>query len=326
MCGAVKNKNARSRRLLAVLTEAMLAICLFHGSAQAAGAGQIPATRAVAAKPATSVAIQAAAEQPPAVPRERVYLFRGALGPIFSRGMDSLQEQIERAGVTANVYEFTICDLIIKRAIEQYRQDPVPIVLIGHSMGGRCGLMFAEALEAENIPVSLLVTIDPAHMSPSVPLNVERFINIFLSKDVLGGGDIKPRQGFQGHYASVDLAQRDEVSHISIDKLDTVHQQLMTKIMELAVTPAKAEGEAIQIRYVVPPKVPIELWDSGTAVFARPGDTLQTLAEFYHVPLWSLTQINRMQDNTPLSVGERVVVPRHLTPLTAAANPQPSQR
>ena len=50
-------------------------------------------------------------------------------------------------------------------------------------------------LEAENIPVSLVVTIDPAHVTPDVPLNVERFINIFLSKDVLGGGDVKPTTG-----------------------------------------------------------------------------------------------------------------------------------
>ena len=38
--------------------------------------------------------------------------------------------------------------------------------------------------------MSLVVTIDPAHASPKVPLNVERFINIFLSDSVLGGGDV----------------------------------------------------------------------------------------------------------------------------------------
>jgi len=122
-------------------------------------------------------------------PRGRVYLFRGALGPFFSRGMDRLTDKIEHAGFTATVDEFTICRLIAAKAIRQYREDPAPIILIGHSMGGYCAVIFAEVLEAENIPVSLVVAIDPAHVTHSVPLNVERFINIFLSKSVLGGGD-----------------------------------------------------------------------------------------------------------------------------------------
>ena len=51
-------------------------------------------------------------------------------------------------------------------------------------------------------------------------------------------------------------------------------------------------------------------------VFARPGDTLQTIAGLYHVPLWSLIQINKgLMENARLVPGERVVVPRHLMPL-----------
>lgn len=70
------------------------------------------------------------------------------------------------------------------------------------------------------------------------------------------------------------------------------------------------------LRYVVPPNIPIELWDSGMPVFARPGDTLQTIAGLYHVPLWSLTQVNKgLMENAPLVPGQRIVVPRHLMPL-----------
>ena len=146
---------------------------------------------------------------------------------------------------------------------------------------------------------------------PDVPLNVERFINIFLSKDVLGGGDIKPTQGFKGHYASYDLAQHDEISHISIDKMDQIHQQLVAKIVQLSATPVKDDGDPFPLRYAVPPKVDIELWDSGMAVAARAGDTLQTLAERYHLPLWSLTQANPMPENAALMAGQRIIVPRH---------------
>lgn len=248
-------------------------------------------------------------------PRPRAYLFRGAMGPFFSRGIDRLTDKIEQAGFTASVDEFTICRFIAAKAIREYREHPAPIVLIGHSMGGYCSVKFAEILQGENIPVSLVVTIDPAHVTPSVPLNVERFINIFLSKSVLGGGDVKPSDGYKGDYASFDLSEHDEVSHINIEKMDKVHAQLVSKIVQLAKTPSKTADEAVPLRYVVPANADIELWDSGMLVPARPGDTLQSIAASYHLPLWSLTQMNKGPDNTPLVPGERIIVPRHLVPL-----------
>jgi hypothetical protein len=328
------------------LIGAVLFTAIFHGGCAAAVAGPIAAPGAAALKSnpaaaktvgqgnppaifvqaAAPVALPPAAKPPPNVPRGRAYLFRGALGPIFSRGMDRLTERLEQAGVTADVYEFTICRLIADMAIREYRKDPAPIILIGHSMGGYCAVIFAEMLQAENIPASLVVTIDPAHVTHEVPLNVERFINIFLSKSVLGGGDVKPSQGYQGHYASFDLSEHEEVSHINIDKMDLVHEQLIAKVVQLATTPSKAEGEPLGLRYVVPPNVAIELWDSGMPVFARPGDTLQTIAALYHVPLWSLTEINKGADNLPLVPGERITVPRHLVPLAEVSGPPLSPR
>jgi hypothetical protein len=288
---------------------AMLLVCLWHGRPDRAEAGSITAASEQASPP--PAADQPAATQPP---RVRAYLFRGALGPFFSRGMDRLTEKLEHAGFTASVDEFTICRLIADKAIREYHEDPAPIILIGHSMGGYCTIKFAEILQAENIPVSLVVAIDPAHVTPSVPLNVERFFNIFLSESVLGGGDVKPSPGYRGHYASYDLSKHDEVSHINIEKMEQVHAQLLTKIAQLAATPAKGGGEAVPLRYVVPADAEIELWDSGMPVIARPGDTLQTIAAFYRVPLWSITQMNRGPDNRPLVPGERIIVPRHLVP------------
>ncbi len=312
VCRRYKRDAMINPGVLATRIAAMLLACFLCGGSEPGVAGPISALSEVAATPL-------AATHPATEPRGRVYLFRGALGPIFSRGMDRLTEQIENAGVIANVYEFTICHLIAERAITVYRENPAPIILIGHSMGGFCALKFAEMLQAENIPVKLVVTVDPAHVTPSVPLNVERYINIYLSKDVLGGGDVKPQQGYQGCYASFDLSEHDEVSHINIDKMDAVHRQLVGKIVQLATTPAVSACEAVPLRYVVPPNAAIELWDSGMQVFARPGDTLQTLAELYRVPLWSLIQINKGADKAPLVPGERVVVPRHLLPLAEVA-------
>jgi hypothetical protein len=292
-----------------IIAGAILSACLVLLGLDSATAGPVAASSVAATPP------PAAAE--PAVPHMRAYLFRGALGPIFSRGMDHLAEEIENAGIPANVYEFTICHLIAESAIREYRKDPALIILIGHSMGGFCVLKFSEILQTENIPVSLAVTIDPPQISPPVPPNIERYLNIFLSKSVLGGSHIKPAQDYQNHFASFDLSERKEVSHFNIDEKDAFDQQFLAKIEKLATTPAKVDGVPAPLNYVVPPDgAAIELWDSGMPVFARPGDTLQTIAGLYHVPLWSLTQVNKgLMENAPLVPGVRVVVPRQLMPL-----------
>ncbi len=306
-------------RIAGALLGALAAGFLADGSCNLAAAGSVTASN------------ESLMSQPPSAVSDadahhgRAYLFRGALGPIFSLGIDRLGERLEEAGIRANVYEFTICRLIAAQAIDEYRENPEPIILIGHSMGGFCAVKFAEILEAEGIRVNLVVAIDPAHVTPDVPLNVDRFINIFLSKDILGGGDVKPKPGFRGHFASFDLSEHGEVSHINIEKMDTLQQQLVAKVLQL--TTARAGGDAVPIRYVVPEKAPVDLWDSGTSVFARPGDSLQSIATAYHVPLWSVTQMNKGAERTPLIPGERVIVPRHLEPLAeAAAEPASMKR
>src|SRR5262245_34629964 len=259
-------------------------------AAPAANAQTAPAT--TAQPPSVSA--------PAALPRGRVYLFRGALGLIFSRGMDKLAKRIEEAGVSVDVNEFTVCPLVAERAIREYGQDPAPITLIGHSLGGRCALEFAENLQAENIPVSLIVTIDPAHLMPKLPMNVERYMNIFLARDVLGGGDVTPEKGYPGHFASFDLSKLKGVLHINIDKMDVIHTQLVTKILQIPETPARLEGESVPIRYVVPPDAAVDLWDSGMPAVVKAGDTLETVAVKYRVPLWSLTQINQIPESAAL--------------------------
>ena len=72
------------------------------------------------------VAVEVAAPAPPAetepLPQPRVYLFRGAMGPLFSTGMDRLAEKLTKAGLDADVYEFTICRIVAERALTKYRE------------------------------------------------------------------------------------------------------------------------------------------------------------------------------------------------------------
>jgi fermentation-respiration switch protein FrsA (DUF1100 family) len=262
---------------------------------------------------------------PPAVtnvkiqPRGRAYLFRGIAGLIYSRGMDKLAERIRHAGIPASVDTYLVWRPIADQAIRDYRRDPQPIILIGHSMGGDACLDFAALLNAAGIPVNLLVTYDPSRLAEDVPPNVERYINIFQSTNVMGGGNVVQGSRFHGHYASYNLKDHSEIIHINIEKADRIQEQLVSKVVELASTPATAEGEAIPIRLEVPADAPIELWDSGQPVAAHAGDTLKTFADTYHVPLWSLAEINPSATSGPFTEGQRIIVPRHLVAMATPA-------
>ena len=292
---------------------------------------------AATAKPKAAAIVTPSLPQPPPLPPEaeslpppRVYLFRGALGPLFSTGMDRLAERLTEAGLKADVYEFTICRLVAQHAISTYREEPAPIVLIGHSMGGLCSIIFAEMFAEEKIPVSLVVTIDSAQATGNVPLNVERFINIYLSDSVLGGGDVVAEPGYRGHYASFDLKQVKRVTHINIEKSEDIHRQIVDMVKQLPRVPAQAQGDPVPLRYLVPGDALLELWDSGVRLPARAGDTLDRIATQYGVPVWSLAQANRLPESTSLVAGQQIVIPRHLLPAepaqaAAAAAPRPTR-
>jgi LysM repeat protein len=248
-------------------------------------------------------------------PRGRAYLFRGVAGLIYSRGMDQLAYRINRTGVTASVDTYLLWQLVANQAIGDYRRDPQPITLIGHSAGGDAAVVFAEYLNAADIPVNLLVTYDPTRTAHNVPPNVERYINVYQSLNVMGGGDVVPGRRFHGHYASFNLRDHREIVHINIEKAVDIQDQLATKIAELTKTPVDV-GEAIPLRVEVPATAAAELWDSGLPIAAQEHDTLETVAASYHVPLWAVAQVNPVAKNALLSEGQRIVVPRHLTPMT----------
>jgi hypothetical protein len=251
-----------------------------------------------------------------AAPRGRAYLFRGVAGLIYSRGMDSLADRIRHTGVPASVQTYLLWRGAVEQAIVDYRRDPAPIIVIGHSMGGDSALSFAQRLNSENIPVSLLVTYDPTRIADDVPPNVERYINLYQSSNFMGGGNVVQTSRFHGHYASFNLKDHSEIVHINIEKAERIQEQLARKIAELSATPAAVQGEGVPLHLEVPADAAIELWDSGVPVQAHAGDTLRSMAATYHVPLWALGESNAISARAPLSEGQRVIIPRHLVPMS----------
>jgi thioesterase domain-containing protein len=240
--------------------------------------------------------------------RGRAYLFYGLI-PQIDWGMDELAQRINRSGIAATNYSHASWRSVADQAISDYRRDPKPIAVVGHSIGGNSAVEFAQALGAAHVPVSLLITYDPNRGSDTIPGNVHRYINLYQSSNILGGGDLLPGPGFHGHYASYNLKDRSEIIHVNLDKFSRIQELLAAKVRSMA---AGGEGEAVPLRIVFAATGPIELWDSGAAVSAHSGETLQALAASYHVPAWAVAQINRKSEGASLSEGERIVIPRYL--------------
>ena len=235
----------------------------------------------------------------------RAYLFYGLIAMI-DWGMDQLAARINKTGVLATTNSHMSWRSVADQAIADYRRDPKPISVVGHSAGGDSAVQFAEALAAARVPVALMITYDPNRTAGTIPANVERYIDLYQSTNVLGGGDLQPGRGFHGHYAAFNLLNRSEIIHVNMDKFEGIQAALAAKIRSAGA----GGGEAVPLHIVFPSTGPIELWDSGAPVQARAGDTVASLAAAYHVPAWAVAQINQKAENASLSEGQRVVIPR----------------
>ena len=58
------------------------------------------------------------------------------------------------------------------------------------------------------------------------------------------------------------------------------------------------------MKYVVPAKEPIALFDSAISVTAKPDDTLEAIAARTNAPAWIIAQVNKITDDAPLRPGQ----------------------
>lgn len=281
-----------------------------------------------------------------------VYLLRGLIGDIFSLGMDDLASKIQKRGVKASVHGVSAARFLADDIIKKYRSDPslAPVMLIGHSTGGDEIIGMAERLKAANIPVALAFGFDPTPIASDVPSNVELFINLYQATNLIGGGRATPGAGFRGRLINVDLRDRREIVHITLDKSKVIHDLVTEKIVGIAEFAAERKNTAppagkprqrqnpasdpnpesnyvtpLVMKYVVPPNEQIELWDSAIAITVAADDTLATISAKYGAPVWAISQINNLPDETALQGKKRLLIPRSIyAPGLAQQNGQPN--
>lgn len=274
--------------------------------------------------------------------RGHVYLIRGLIGEVFSRGLDNLAEKINQRGIAASVHSMYSEGALTELIMQDYRREPGPIILIGHSSGADVAIDVAERLRAAQIGVGIIFGFDPTPIAGRVPDNVELFVNLFQKTNPIGGGVVKSGDGFRGRLINVDLREHRDIIHITLDKSSKVHEAVVDEIvgfvnaarMQGEVTPAAPYGgqgappfiRPYFLAYVVPPNEPIAIWDSGVQIAAPASEGLQQIAAAYHVPVWLLAQVNRLDPRAPVPAGQALIVPQQMYQAAYATSSIPPPR
>jgi hypothetical protein len=176
--------------------------------------------------------------QEPSVPpaRVRVLIIRGVFN-VFSTGLDDLGQELRDRGYDVEVSSPGGSWGGALRLRETYERDPQgpPLVIIGHSMGGRACLHISRYLQSYNIPVKLVVIMD-ANPWVTVPENVERCVNLYVTNPygVFHGSPVRGEGAAQVLNYDVTKVERpewaDPVNHFSIHSSEWMHGVVIGEI------------------------------------------------------------------------------------------------
>ncbi len=158
--------------------------------------------------------------------RAHVYLLRGLMN-IFSLGMDTLSEELNRHGVYATVHGYSDWPSLADRAAADYKAGKEgPIVLIGHSLGADAVMEMAAYLGRKGIPVALVVPFDGTK-SLAASDNVARVLNL-TQRDY---AYMRRGPGFRGTLSSIDVSSDPSIDHINIDKSPRLHARVISEVL-----------------------------------------------------------------------------------------------
>ena len=181
--------------------------------------------------------------------RAHVYLLRGLMN-IFSLGMDTLAEQLNRRGVYATVHGYGEWQSLADRAAVDFKAGKEgPIILIGHSLGADAVMEMAAYLGRKGIPVALVVPFDGTQ-SFAASDNVARVLNL-TQRDY---AYMRKGPGFHGTLNNVDVSSDPSIDHINIDKSPRLHARVVSEVLAVvgghrvatpgAAKPAGSNGTA----------------------------------------------------------------------------------
>jgi thioesterase domain-containing protein len=279
--GAPLQRHAQALRRLAAGASVVAALGVSGAAAQTT-------------KPAHAAAPHAASNHAPSrddASHPHVYLMRGLLN-IFSLGMDQLAAQIARNGIDASVYNHSVEETVVGTIVQKYRAgDHGPYILVGHSLGADAVMVMAQQLNAQGVPVALVVPFDGTE-SYTAPANVSCVVNLTQRKYAY----MQAGAGFHGKLSNVDVSSDTSIDHVTIDKSPRLQAMALKEIMQAtrgqSCRPAGTNAPAIARAKQTAPKE-IAPQDSGS-------------------------KENAIKDNTPNDSASKSTEPKTTEPKTTA--------
>ena len=156
-----------------------------------------------------------------AQPRAHVYLLRGLMN-VFSLGMDTLAEKIQRHGIYATIHNYAEWQTLADQAAAAYHAGKEgPIIIVGHSLGADAVMEMSAYLGRKGVPVALAVPFD-ARGSYATPSNVGRLLNLTHA----GYGYMSRGAGFHGSLSNVDVSSDRNIDHLNIAIFQCRHRRV----------------------------------------------------------------------------------------------------
>ncbi len=186
---------------------------------------------------ATATTRAASASAPRTQRPGRILIIRGIFN-VFSFGMDKLACTLTQRGYRVDVTPPSLAPVLAEEIERDYLRDPSigPLVIIGHSLGGRQCCSIPWGWREKHIPVKLVVILD-SNPGTAVADNVERCVNLYVTNDlgVFHGRavwSVNPR----AELVNVDVTKIHRppgvpaVDHLNIDDSDWIQAMVVREV------------------------------------------------------------------------------------------------
>jgi hypothetical protein len=234
---------ARLATALSLTGALALAGCASSGSSSSGSPTTETSAKAVSARASEPETTLRDIETPRYKPTRtgEVYLMRGLMD-IFSRGMDEMAVKLNRAGVYAVSTSYTrwqeLGQDIVRR--DKAKQLSYPIIIMGHSLGANDASKLASYLGNRGVKVSYVVMFDPTEPG-YVGKNVGKVVNYYIPN---GDNRVYKGNGFTGTLQNVSVANREEITHTTIEKNRELQNRVIGQAVALTKPRPKTKDEA----------------------------------------------------------------------------------
>lgn len=163
-----------------------------------------------------------------AQPRAHVYLLRGLLN-VFSLGMDTLADELNKRGVYATVDNHTAWQSLADQAAARYKAGTEgPIIIIGHSLGADAVMEMSAYLGQRGVPVALAVPFDGTQ-SFAASSNIAHVLNLTQRSYAY----MRKGPGFKGTLVNFDVSSDPNIDHLNIDKSPRLHAKVIAEVLAI---------------------------------------------------------------------------------------------